>query len=194
MAESESNRYKIIIIGESNVGKTSILRRFCRNTFDEAVQPTLGADIYLKEVTINDKMYMIHFWDTAGQEKYRDAIVPQMYHGTAGIIFTFDITKRETFDSLNYWCKILQEKGECDLNSIPSIIVGNKIDDECRRMVTTSSGKEKAEEFSDSYYFEVSAQSGQNIEASLMNLIERVIKSQSPYSNKRNPEQKNGCC
>ena len=117
--------FKIILIGSSGVGKSSILQRYMKKTFDENYKITIGVDFLMKTLTINKQLVKLQVWDTAGQEKYK-SLTKFFYKDAAMVILVYDITRRESFDNLkNYWYKEIQEYGEKD---IVLGIAGNKSD------------------------------------------------------------------
>jgi len=161
--------FKIVIIGDSGVGKTNIITRYTRNEFDLSLKSTIGVEFSTKKVNINDKIIKIQFWDTAGQERYR-AITSSYYRGVHGIVLVFDISNYASFENINNW--INEINSNCELN-IPILLIGNKLDLEIKRQVP----KEKAIELSNKYNFifiETSALSGENIQISIDELINKI--------------------
>lgn len=161
--------FKIVIIGDSGVGKTNIITRYTRNEFDLSLKSTIGVEFSTKKVNINDKIIKMQFWDTTGQERYR-AITSSYYRGVHGIVLVFDISNYASFENINNW--INEINSNCELN-IPILLIGNKLDLEIKRQVP----KEKAIELSNKYNFifiETSALSGENIQISIDELINKI--------------------
>ena len=150
---------KYIIIGDAGVGKSNILLRYVYSTFKSEYQLTIGVEFGEKNVQLNDKNYKIQIWDTAGNEQFR-SITRTYYKNSVCAIVVYDITRRESFESVINWIE------DCKLNSpktVFMILVGNKNDLNDNRQVTTEEG----EEFATRYgirFFETSAKDGVNIE------------------------------
>ena len=150
---------KYIIIGDAGVGKSNILLRYVYSTFKSEYQLTIGVEFGEKNVQLNDKNYKIQIWDTAGNEQFR-SITRTYYKNSVCAIVVYDITRRESFESVINWIE------DCKLNSpktVFMILVGNKSDLNDNRQVTTEEG----EEFATRYgirFFETSAKDGVNIE------------------------------
>ncbi|MFW9949013.1 MAG: Rab family GTPase [Candidatus Thorarchaeota archaeon] len=168
--------FKITILGESAVGKTSLINQFVENSFQEDYKPTLGANIVRKDVSIervNAKVRLI-MWDLAGQEKYN--VIRSMYfQGCVGSLFVYDITRHNTFDSIeSKWLRdfknYVKKEGEY-------ILIGNKIDLEDQRVVETDEGKKLAEKIHASDFIETSAKFGENVEKAFKNLVHQILKN-----------------
>ena len=157
-------------IGCSFVGKTSIATRFTKNTFQFTMLSTIGVETYSKEISRNGKIINVKFWDTAGQERY-STISYQIIRKAEGIMFVYDITKGETFDTIEEYMKnVLDYKG-----NICYILIGNKSDcSEEEREVSYNEGKALADEYKIDF-FETSAMNGDNIKESCLSLIRHVI-------------------
>ena len=98
----EEFRFNILLLGDSNVGKTSLIKRFIKNKFDSNDSSTVGLEFENKKVKINDKIIQLNIMDTAGQEKYR-AIAKNAVKSANGIIFVFDLNNKESFNNIKYW-------------------------------------------------------------------------------------------
>lgn len=147
--------YKILVIGESSVGKTSIInvaKGMDFGEFRKNLMTTVGVDFMNQEYDIDGARIRLQIWDTAGQERFR-TITRFMYRGTKGLILTFDVTDRRTFEALNYWLMSLDED---DLNGEEIILVGNKCDLWWQRQVTKAAA-EKFAAYHSMRYFETSA-------------------------------------
>ena len=129
---------KFIIIGDTGVGKTQIVYRYTKGEFNDAIASTLGTDFSTKNIQINDKIFHLELWDTAGMESFR-AIRQNYYKNAACAIIVYDITKKSSFESIDKWIK------ECDMYSyndnLIMILVGNKTDLSDEREVTEEEGK-----------------------------------------------------
>ena len=157
--ESYDEKVRLMLIGNSTVGKTSIIKRFCKNKFTNSFISSIGIDFETKYVKIDNKTINLQIWDTAGQERYK-VISRNYFNQSDGFIIVYDITNRKTFDDVVNWIEQIQElAGEYTKN----IIVGNKLDLEKMRKVEKEEGKELAEKYN-YIFFETSAQSGKNID------------------------------
>ena len=162
MEEKIDITIKIIILGSSEVGKTSIFDRYFNNEFRENQLATVGIDFQTKFFKFEGMNIKGVYTDTAGQEKFR-AISVNYLKPANGVILVFDITKEETFDAIEEWLKYLKDNNK---DNIEKILIGNKLDLENNRKVS----KEDAEAFAKSngcQYFECSAKTGQNINEAL---------------------------
>ena len=165
---------QLLIIGDSTVGKTSILSRFTEGTFSPNYLATVGLDFFTKDEYFNNKIVRIKIWDTAGQERYK-ALTQGFFRNAHGILIVYDVTNSETFDNLKYWVQSIHthlgEKG-----NVKVIIIGNKID--LKREIKKEDAQKYAEE--NGYkYFETSALSGEGIEESIKYLVQQVLESQA---------------
>jgi len=123
--------FKIILVGDSGVGKTSLLLRYVDNIFGVDLRSTIGVDFKLKTMSVKlrnglTKVLKLQIWDTAGQERHRNLIKGYFRH-THGVIYVFDACKRDSYDNLVEWIKIVQDS-ECNNDLVPSYVVANKID------------------------------------------------------------------
>ena len=162
MEEKIDITIKIIILGSSEVGKTSIFDRYFNNEFRENQLATVGIDFQTKFFKFDGMNIKGVYTDTAGQEKFR-AISVNYLKPANGVILVFDITKEDTFDAIEEWLKYLKDNNK---DNIEKILIGNKLDLENNRKVS----KEDAEAFAKSngcQYFECSAKTGQNINEAL---------------------------
>lgn len=166
---------KIIIVGESGVGKTCLLLRYVDNKFILDHISTVGSDYRVKHTEINGEPINLHIWDTAGQERFR-SITKTYFNSAHGAIVVFDVSNRTSFDNVSYWVNAVKEKD----NSIQFILVGNKID--LKREITNEEAKEFADSL-DIQYFETSAKDGTNITEAFQYLAEKAYKSIKPTKN-----------
>jgi Ras-related protein Rab-6A len=151
-------KLKLIVVGNQGTGKSCILNRFINNSFDENYQATIGLDFHSKNVTIHNQDIRLILYDTAGQEKFR-SLIPMYIREAQIIILIYDITNKDSFDSIPNW---MEEISEVKNNDIIYVLVGNKIDLEKQRAVSFEEGKKFADE--NKFLFqEVSAKSGANI-------------------------------
>ena len=175
------HKCQLLIIGDSTVGKTSILSRFANGTFNANYLATVGLDNFTKDETIDDKNVHIKIWDTAGQERFK-ALTKGFFRNAEGIMIVYDVTNQETFDSLKNWIQSIKDNmGNDFMERVPIVIIGNKIDSDEREVKT-----EDAESFckQQNYpYFETSAKTGENIDSTVRFLAKKVIESNSDNKN-----------
>ena len=196
--------FKIVLIGDSSVGKTNILSKFLTNEFDENSKATVGVEFGTKNFNIEGNVVKAQIWDTAGQERYR-SITSAYYKGAKGCLLVYDITRKVTFESIDRWISDLKGAGEENLSII---LVGNKCDLEDQRKVTKEEAEEKAQ-FHKLAFIETSALNGTNIEKAFEELINDVYKNNQQIFKKQvnlllddkgveigetKKEEKKGCC
>ena len=193
--EKKEFLYKILLLGDSSVGKTCFLMRYTDNTFQEIHMSTIGLDYKLKNVQLDDgKMVKIQIWDTAGQDRFR-SITKNYYKGAHGIILIYDITNQKTFENVKNWINQIKEEVS---NKVTIILVGNKIDDEDHRVVSTEQGEKMAKDFGLMFY-ECSAKSGVNIDSTFNELVKKTVENYSKVKMegeklKNKKGGKKGCC
>ena len=156
--QNEKYSLKIILVGDSNVGKTNIAYRYCKGAFSSEYQITLGVDFLSKNIIIDDILFRVYVWDTAGSEKFR-SISRTYYRNTACALIVYDISDKKTFENALSWIDVIKRESGANTHII---LVGNK-DDLENREVTEEEGKELAEKY-DLKFFETSALNGHNIE------------------------------
>ena len=186
--------YKILLLGDSSVGKTCFLMRYTDNTFQEIHMSTIGLDYKLKNVQLDDgKMVKIQIWDTAGQDRFR-SITKNYYKGAHGIILIYDITNKKSFENVRTWINQIKEEVS---EKVSIILVGNKIDDEEHRVVATDDGEKIAKELG-LMFFECSAKSGVNIDSTFNELVKKTVENYSKVSKGETLKNKKGgkkiCC
>ena len=161
--------FKLILIGDSSVGKSNILLKYLKGEFDKNSKATVGVEFGTKNIMINNKKIKIQIWDTAGQERYR-SITSAYYKGAKGALIVYDITRKNTFDNIDKWISDLKLNGD---KNICILIVGNKSDLNEQREVDEELGKKKAEMFKTAF-METSALSGENISKAFEEVIEQI--------------------
>ena len=128
MSKSELETISIIMIGDTSVGKSTLMKKFISGHFSDSLAPTLGIELYKKEITIDEKNYLYRIWDTCGQERFR-SLSKTYFRNSDGIMLLFDLNSPESFENLNSWFISIKESG-CE--DIPLILVGAKCDLECK--------------------------------------------------------------
>ena len=167
--ESNEMIFKIILIGDTATGKTNILSRYINNTFEENSKPSIGVELSSKSFMINNDIINIQIWDTAGQERYK-SITKAYYKGALGALVVYDITKKETFESVDKWINDLKHLAD---KKVSIVLVGNKSDLEGERQVSKEEGQMKAQS-NGLGFLETSALNGNNIELAFKTLVEEV--------------------
>ncbi len=163
-------KYKLIFLGDQNVGKSSILNRFLSDTFVEEYQATIGLDFQSKNVQIDNQDVHLLLYDTAGQEKFR-SLIPMYTRDANIILLVYDITNKESFENLYVWLKDLTN---ININEVIICIVGNKTDLNEKREVSNEEGQKYAQEH-DFIFQEVSAKTGEGFsELFYKSLFEKI--------------------
>jgi Ras-related protein Rab-1A len=172
------NQYKIIVVGDTGTGKSSLIVKFTDNAFTNAFNSTIGVDFRTKAFDVDDKRVRLYIWDTAGQERFR-AITRSYYNTTEGIILSFDISNKETFITLPLWMEDFERYGK---TNCPIILVGTKSDRLYERQVSTKD----ALAFVDSYipkfniqYIETSSKNGKNVDGVFEQMGRALLKIKS---------------
>ena len=150
--------FKILLVGNSSVGKSSLFLRFVDDVWNDVFVPTIGVDFKIKTLKINEKNVKLQIWDTAGQERFR-TIISSYYKGAQGILLVFDLTEKESFESLNNWLIEIEKNAN---KNVIKILIGNKNDLEDKRVVSYN----EAKDFADSNglkYVETSAKLNNNV-------------------------------
>ncbi|KAL7617249.1 ras-related protein RABC2a [Lactuca sativa] len=163
--------FKILLIGDSGVGKSSLLVSFISDAFED-LAPTIGVDFKMKQLTVGGKRLKLTIWDTAGQERFR-TLTSSYYRGAQGIILVYDVTRRETFTNLSeIWAK------EVDLYSTNQdcvkMLVGNKVDKDTERFVSREEGIDLAKELK-CLFLECSARTRENVNQCFEELALKIM-------------------
>eukprot|EP00026_Physarum_polycephalum_P010745 Phypoly_transcript_10922.p1 GENE.Phypoly_transcript_10922~~Phypoly_transcript_10922.p1 ORF type:complete len:192 (+),score=22.75 Phypoly_transcript_10922:90-665(+) len=169
LALQNSDGNKVVIVGDSGAGKTSIMMRLVDNTFDPT-RTTTGIDSMTKIANLGDKTVKLQIWDTAGQERF-STITPSFFRGAIGAIVVYDITNKASFDNVWSWMHTITDSAMVPCR----FVIGNKTDLQSTRVVKTSEGQELADTM-DYIFMEVSAKSGENIGNLFTNLAGDVYK------------------
>jgi len=169
--------FKVIVIGDPAVGKTSLLTKFATNQFEEKYLPTIGVSILKEPIELEDKdaKVTLMFWDIAGQPQFYMLHRPY-YNGADGIILVFDITRSSTFSNINNWYSSAVKYG---LSGVPRILIGNKIDLDERKIILPMAVH--LSEKLNAPYFETSALTGDNVKQVFQKIAELVYNSKVNY-------------
>lgn len=195
---------QLLIVGDTQVGKTSILSRYVNGEFNANYLATVGVDFLSKDVEYDGKKIRVKIYDTAGQERYV-TLAKSFFNNAEGILIVYDVTNKETFDNLKFWIQSFKSYNN-EERSLPAILVGNKIDAE-NREVNKEEGEELGRE-NGFQYFETSAKTGENIEEAIKYIVMRVLgnkkakkesnnfknSNNSGLQNKNDKNEENGCC
>ncbi|KAH0795112.1 ras-related protein RABA2a [Histomonas meleagridis] len=163
---------KIVLIGDSGVGKTNLLSQFARNQFCEDSKTTIGVEFATKNIELNGKIIKAQIWDTAGQERYR-AITSAYYKGANGAMILYDITSSISFSSLPKWLSELRENSD---PNVAVMLIGNKSDLEDSRSVERSEAVNYAEK-EKLLFMETSAKTADNVQQAFNTLISDIVES-----------------
>jgi len=209
--EEYSMIFKIILVGDSGVGKTNILSRYVNDYSSDSTKSTVGVELGCKIEEINNTKVKIQIWDTAGQERYK-SITQTYYKGAKGALIVYDISRKESFLNVDKWIGDLKEYGE---ENVCVLLIGNKCDLDNIRQVSLDEVTKKAEQYKIGFC-ETSALNKKNIDYAFQKLIklvtEKIPGNDEKYGNKSNvistgvgldtkiiaeekrPKIKKGCC
>jgi len=163
--------FKVVLIGDSGVGKSNLLSRFTRNEFSMESKSTIGVEFATRSIAVDGKTIKAQIWDTAGQERYR-AITSAYYRGAVGALLVYDISKHITYENVVRWLKELRDHAD---SNIVIMLVGNKSDLRHLRAVPTEEAKAFASENSLSF-IETSALDASNVELAFQNILTEIYK------------------
>ena len=196
--------FKVLLLGNSSVGKSSIFLRFVDDIWNDTFVPTIGVDFKIKTFEVDGKKVKLQIWDTAGQERFKN-IISSYYKGAHGILVMYDITDKESFKNITNWLIEIEKNAG---KNILKVLVGNKCDLEDKRVISFNQGKE----FADSYglkFIETSAKKNLNVVEAFQTLGRELmntntdIKMLKQKENKKisvstaldlNSNKKSGCC
>ena len=168
--------FKIVILGDAAVGKTSLINQYIEQSFEEDYKPTLGANIIRKDVFIDEIKASVRLimWDLAGQEKYN--VIRSMYfQGCVGALLVYDVTRHNTFETIN--SKWLKDFKKYVKKEGIYILIGNKIDLKDQKVVSTEDGESFSKEINASDFIETSAKYGENVEKAFTNLVYQILRN-----------------
>ena len=168
------DKCQLLVIGDSTVGKSSILNRYSTNNFNSRYIATVGLDFFTKDETFENKIIRVKIWDTAGQERYK-ALTKGFFRNAQGIILVYDVSNYDSFRHLENWMQTIKEHEADSYYKTPVILIANKIDLK-KKTVTKKDGEEFAQKEGFSY-FEVSAKTGEGVDIAIRELVIKVMKN-----------------
>lgn len=163
--------FKVVLIGDSGVGKSNLLSRFTRNEFSLESKSTIGVEFATRSIRVDDKIVKAQIWDTAGQERYR-AITSAYYRGAVGALLVYDVTRHVTFENVERWLKELRDHTE---SNIVIMLVGNKADLRHLRAVSTEDATTFAEK-ENTFFMETSALESLNVENAFTEVLSQIYR------------------
>uniref|UniRef100_UPI00358FB42B ras-related protein rab7-like isoform X1 n=3 Tax=Myxine glutinosa TaxID=7769 RepID=UPI00358FB42B len=205
MATRKKVLLKVIILGDSGVGKTSLMNQYVNKKFSNQYKATIGADFLTKEVVVDDRLVTLQIWDTAGQERFQSLGVA-FYRGADCCVLVFDVTMANTFRTLDSWRdEFLIQASPRDPDNFPFVVLGNKIDLE-NRQVSTKRAQAWCTNKNEIPYFETSAKEAINVEQAFQTIARNALKQETDVeiqsefpepiklSNTEPPRQENCSC
>jgi Ras-related protein Rab-7A len=178
MASRKKVLLKVIILGDSGVGKTSLMNQYVNKKFNAQYKATIGADFLTKEVTVDDRLVTMQIWDTAGQERFQSLGVA-FYRGADSCVLVFDVVQPKTFDNLDSWRdEFLIQAGPRDPDNFPFVVLGNKIDVDSR-VVAQKRALAWCQAKGNVPYFETSAKEAINVDQAFQVIARNALKQES---------------
>ncbi|XP_045502803.1 ras-related protein Rab-8A isoform X1 [Colias croceus] len=169
MAKTYDYLFKLLLIGDSGVGKTSILFRFSEDAFNISFISTIGIDFKIRTIDLDGKKVKLQIWDTAGQERFR-TITTAYYRGSMGIMLVYDVTNEKSFENIKNWIRNIEENASAD---VEKMILGNKCDLDAKRQVSKERGEQLAIEYQIKFV-ETSAKDSLNVEYAFYTLARDI--------------------
>lgn len=181
MASRKRTLLKVIILGDSGVGKTSLMNQYVNKRFSTQYKATIGADFLTKEVQVDDRLVTMQIWDTAGQERFQSLGVA-FYRGADCCVLVYDVNSQKTFDNLDNWRdEFLIQANPADQENFPFVVLGNKVDvEEGRsRVVTDKKVKQWCNPKNNIPYFETSAKDDVNVDDAFQCIARNALKNET---------------
>jgi len=151
--------FKVLLLGDASVGKTSFTKRYCYNIFNPSERLTIGVDFHVKTIDLHGKKIKLQIWDIGGEERFR-FLLPTYCLGANAAFLLYDITRPQTLDNISEWTNIVRQKG----GPVPIMLIGSKIDlEKSQRNITREYGIQIAEKHNMASFGEISSKTGQNV-------------------------------
>uniref|UniRef100_A0A674PGQ0 small monomeric GTPase n=1 Tax=Takifugu rubripes TaxID=31033 RepID=A0A674PGQ0_TAKRU len=170
MAKTYDYLFKLLLIGDSGVGKTCLLFRFSEDSFNTTFISTIGIDFKIRTIELDGKRVKLQIWDTAGQERFR-TITTAYYRGAMGIMLVYDTSNEKSFENIKNWIRNIEEHASSD---VEKMILGNKCDMTDRRQVSKDRGEKLAIDYGVKF-METSAKSGLNVEEAFYTMARDIL-------------------
>ncbi|MFX0067716.1 MAG: Rab family GTPase [Candidatus Hodarchaeota archaeon] len=161
--------FKLLLTGDGAVGKTSLILKYVENRFKHKYKPTLGVDLFIKQIRLGDCETKLTIWDIAGQERFK-IIRRRFYEGASGVLLVYDVTRSETLESVPEWMQELYEY----VGKVPVITIGNKVDLTNKRDVSARKAKEHTKSIGNEH-METSAKTGKNVNQSFTRIAKEML-------------------
>ncbi|KAL5019893.1 hypothetical protein ScPMuIL_002785 [Solemya velum] len=187
MAKTYDYLFKLLLIGDSGVGKTCVLFRFSEDAFNSTFISTIGIDFKIRTIELDGKKIKLQIWDTAGQERFR-TITTAYYRGAMGIMLVYDITNEKSFENIRNWIRNIEEHASRD---VEKMILGNKCDMNDRRQVSKERGEQLAIEHGIKF-LETSAKASINVDQAFFTLARDIKSKMDRKMEASSPQGKGG--
>merc|ERR1719235_2879323 len=161
--------FKLLLIGDSGVGKSCLLLRFADDTYTESYISTIGVDFKIRTLDLDGKTCKLQIWDTAGQERFR-TITSSYYRGAMGIVIVYDVTDKESFNNVKHW---MQEIDKYASENVNKLLIGNKCDLSSKKVVSYDEAKELADSLN-VQFMETSAKNAHNVEQAFQTMAREI--------------------
>ncbi|KAF7663235.1 hypothetical protein LDENG_00216170 [Lucifuga dentata] len=182
MAKTYDYLFKLLLIGDSGVGKTCLLFRFSEDSFNTTFISTIGIDFKIRTIELDGKRVKLQIWDTAGQERFR-TITTAYYRGAMGIMLVYDICNEKSFENIKNWIRNIEEHASSD---VEKMVLGNKCDMTDRRQVSKDRGEKLAIDYGVKF-LETSAKSSLNVEEAFYSMGRDILHNLSTKTTDNNP-------
>ncbi|XP_064646007.1 ras-related protein Rab-8A-like isoform X1 [Lineus longissimus] len=193
MAKTYDYLFKLLLIGDSGVGKTCVLFRFSEDAFNSTFISTIGIDFKIRTIELDGKKIKLQIWDTAGQERFR-TITTAYYRGAMGIMLVYDITNTKSFDNIRNWIRNIEEVSGTSQHAsadVEKMVLGNKCDMNDRRQVSRERGEQLAVEYGIKF-LETSAKASINVEEAFFTLARDIKAKMDRKMEATNPPKNQG--